>query len=77
MQPFPKNVTDEQREKIERAAQVVLDARAQFPEATLADLYDPDAMPPELLKAHRDLDVAVGVLRAKIQNGLGKIRIFV
>ncbi len=59
MQPFPKNVTDEQREKIERAAQVVLDARAQFPEATLADLYDPDAMPPELLKAHRDLDSAV------------------
>ena len=57
--PFPKNITDKQREKVEQAAQAVLDARAQFAEATLADLYDPDAMPPELLKAHRDLDAAV------------------
>jgi hypothetical protein len=57
--PFPQNASDKQREKVERAAQSVLDARAQFPEATLADLYDPDAMPPEILKAHRDLDSAV------------------
>ena len=57
--PFPLNPGDRQREKVERAAQAVLDARAQFPEATLADLYDPDAMPQELLKAHRDLDSAV------------------
>ncbi len=57
--PFPQNASDKQREKVERAAQVVLDARAQFPEATLADLYAPDAMLPELLKAHRDLDSAV------------------
>jgi hypothetical protein len=57
--PFPKDPTDKQREKVERAAQAVLDARAQFPEATLADLYDPDAMPPELLRAHRELDNAV------------------
>lgn len=57
--PFPLNPNDKQREKVERAAQAVLDARAQFPEATLADLYDPDAMPQELLKAHRELDSAV------------------
>jgi hypothetical protein len=37
----------------------VLDARAQFPESSLADLYDPLAMPPALLKAHQKLDAAV------------------
>jgi hypothetical protein len=37
----------------------VLDARAQFPESTLADLYDPVAMPPALAKAHAVLDLAV------------------
>ena len=44
---------------IEAAAQAVLDARAQFPGATLADLYDPLTMPPALLKAHQKLDAAV------------------
>lgn len=57
--PFPQNTTDRQREMVERAAKAVLDARTHFPEATLADLYDPNAMPQELLKAHRDLDSAV------------------
>jgi hypothetical protein len=55
--------TDAQRAAIEAAAQGVLDARAQFPGATLADLYDPLAdplaMPPPLLQAHRRLDAAV------------------
>jgi len=37
----------------------VLDTRAQFPGATLADLYDPLSMPPALLKAHHKLDAAV------------------
>ena len=37
----------------------MLDARATFPDATLADLYDPLTMPPTLLKAHQKLDVAV------------------
>lgn len=37
----------------------MLDARAQFPESSLADLYDPLAMPPALLKAHQKLDAAV------------------
>ncbi len=44
---------------IETAAQAVLDARAQFPGSSLADLYDPLTMPPLLLKAHQKLDAAV------------------
>jgi len=44
---------------IETAAQTVLDARAQFPGSSLADLYDPLTMPPLLLKAHQKLDAAV------------------
>ena len=44
---------------VEAAAQAVLDARKQFPDATLADLYDPLSMPPELVKAHTSLDRAV------------------
>ena len=47
------------RVAIEHAAQAVLDARAAFPESTLADLYDPLSMPPVLVKAHQALDRAV------------------
>lgn len=57
--PFPKEPTDRQRERVERAAQGILDARAKFPNATLADLYDPLTMPKELLDAHRTNDEAV------------------
>jgi len=56
--PWP-TPTDKQRSSIEAAAQALLDARAQFPGSTLADLYDPLAMPPELVKAHAELDKAV------------------
>ncbi|MDR3055395.1 MAG: N-6 DNA methylase [Zoogloeaceae bacterium] len=57
---FPwADVTDDQKKKIETAAQGVLDARAKFPESSLADLYDPRTMPPELLQAHQALDKAV------------------
>jgi len=55
--PWPK-VTNEQKATIEKLAQGVLDARAKF-SSSLADLYDPLAMPPDLLKAHRELDKAV------------------
>jgi hypothetical protein len=44
---------------VETAAQAVLDTRKAFPDATLADLYDPLAMPPVLVKAHAELDRAV------------------
>jgi len=47
------------RQAVEKAAQGVLDARAQFPTASLADLYDPLTMPPALVKAHQALDKAV------------------
>jgi very-short-patch-repair endonuclease len=45
--------------RVEAAAQAVLDARAQFPQSSLADLYDPLTMPPVLVKAHQALDRAV------------------
>jgi hypothetical protein len=48
-----------QQQKIEAAAQGVLDARAEFSGASLADLYDPLTMPPALVKAHHKLDAAV------------------
>ncbi len=56
--PWP-TPTDKQRTSIETAAQVVLDARAAHPGASLADLYDPLTMPPDLVKAHQKLDAVV------------------
>ena len=56
--PWPE-VNEDQREKIEQTAQGILDARALYPDSSLADLYDPLTMPPELRKAHRDNDRAV------------------
>ena len=57
--PWPLHPTDKQIQAIEAAAQGVLDARAQFPNSSLADLYDPLTMPPALVKAHNALDRAV------------------
>lgn len=53
--PWPE-ATDEQCAEIVQAAQRILDARQQYPDSSLADLYDPTLMPHELLKAHRDND---------------------
>ena len=54
---FPWPEADEAlRAAVEEKAQAILDARAQFPGASLADLYDPLAMPPALRKAHAALD---------------------
>ena len=50
---------------MERAAQVVLDARAKYPGATLADLYDPLSMPQELSKVHQVLDRSVDAAYGK------------
>jgi hypothetical protein len=62
--PWP-TPTEAQRQKIEATAQAILDARAAHPGATLADLYDPLAMPPNLVAAHqandRAVDAAYGV----------------
>jgi hypothetical protein len=57
--PWPESPSEKQKAQIEQVAQAVLDARAQFPESSLADLYDPLTMPPVLLKAHQELDKAV------------------
>ena len=56
--PWPEP-TDEEKEKIGKTAQGILDARALYPDSSLADLYDPVLMPAELLKAHRQNDAAV------------------
>jgi hypothetical protein len=57
--PFPENVNEKQKQKVEIAAQAVLDTRAKYPDSSLADLYDPLTMPPDLVKAHQILDKAV------------------
>ena len=56
--PWP-TPTDEQKVKIEQTAQAILDARALYPNSSLADLYDELTMPPELRKAHQNNDRAV------------------
>lgn len=56
--PWP-TPTPEQKAKIEQTAQAILDARALYPDSSLADLYDEVAMPPELRKAHQNNDRAV------------------
>lgn len=53
------NPTPEQKAKIEQTAQAILDARAKYPDCSLADLYDELTMPPELRKAHHENDFAV------------------
>ena len=56
--PWP-NVDDKQKEKISQTAQAILDARANYSDASLADIYDSLTMPADLLKAHKANDKAV------------------
>ncbi len=56
--PWPE-LTDKQKVQIGQTAQAILNARALYPDASLADLYDETTMPPELRKAHRQNDRAV------------------
>ena len=56
--PWP-TPTDAQKAKIEQTAQAILDARALYPDSSLADLYDELIMSPELRKAHQNNDRAV------------------
>ena len=56
--PWP-TPTDAQKAKLEETAQAILDARALYPDCSLADLYDEVTMPPELRKAHQQNDKAV------------------
>ena len=74
--PWP-DATPAQRAQVEALAQAVLDARALPKNATssLADLYDPDSMPAELHRAHRDLDQAVDRLYRKAAFGSDRERV--
>ena len=64
--PFPWPILTPTTEKqIAKLAQAVLDARANYPDSTLADLYDSAAMPADLRKAHQALDSAVDKLYRK------------
>jgi hypothetical protein len=63
--PWPQEASDKQQHAVSNAAQAVLDARAAFPESSLADLYDPLSMPPILVKAHQTLDKAVDACYGK------------
>jgi len=57
--PWPKEPSGKQVAAVEAAAQGVLDSRAKYPDSSLADLYDPLTMPPDLVKAHQALDKTV------------------
>ncbi len=74
--PWPQLAADDAGNKtraaIESAAQGVLDARARFPDATLADLYDPLTMPPALVKAHQQLDRAVDAAYLAAEKAAGR-----
>ncbi len=70
--PWPDISDEKHRAAIETAAQGVLDARAQFPEATMADLYDPLTMPPALVKAHAALDKAVDAAYIAAEKAAGR-----
>jgi hypothetical protein len=59
--PWP-GATPAQKQKIELLGQAILDARASYPDSTLADLYDPNTMPSDLRRAHKALDGAVDKL---------------
>ena len=69
---FPMPPEGSNLSKLEPLAQAVLDARATHPNATLADLYDPDLMPPNLRRAHQTLDRAVDRLYRR--NGFASER---
>ncbi len=59
--PWPENVSEEKKKKVKECAEYLLTIRTTFPHSSLADLYDPNTMPPELVEAHNNLDRAVDV----------------
>jgi hypothetical protein len=63
--PWPESPTEKQTKLVEEKAQGVLETRKEFPESSLADMYDPIAMPPKLVKAHKELDKAVDACYSK------------
>ena len=69
---FPMPPANADVSKLKSLAKAVLDARAAYPDATLADLYDPDLMPPVLRRAHQAIDRAVDRLYRR--NGFASER---
>lgn len=57
--PWPENPTEKQKEAVEKSAQKVLGIRSNYLDSSLSDLYNPLTMPPDLVKAHNELDKAV------------------
>ncbi|HBC86185.1 MAG TPA: SAM-dependent methyltransferase [Lentisphaeria bacterium] len=57
--PWPDKPSEKNMKLVERSAQRILDVRKEFPDSSLAELYDPLSMPPALIKAHKELDKAV------------------
>ena len=70
--PWPEIGDEKFCTGIESTAQEVLDARARFPDSTLADLYDPLTMPPALVKAHAALDKAVDAAYVAAEKAAGR-----
>ena len=70
--PMPPNGADLSR--LEALAQAVLDARATYADATLAELYDPDLMPPNLRRAHQAIDHAVDRLYRRTSRNIARVR---
>ena len=60
--PWPEDISSKQKEQIEKAIQKILDVRIQFADSSLAVLYDPEKMPPALVKAHIGLDKSVDLV---------------
>ena len=73
--PLPPGFADADTTALDPLAQAVLDARAAHAGATLADLYDPDLMPPNLRKAHHALDRAVDRLYRRQRFGAERERV--
>jgi type I restriction-modification system DNA methylase subunit len=63
--PWPQNVSEEKKKKVEECAEYLLTIRTTFPHSSLADLYDPNTMPPDLVEAHNNLDRAVDACYGK------------
>lgn len=63
--PWPLDPSEKQKAAIETAVQAILDARAAHPDSSLADLYDPLSMPPNLTRAHQQLDKAIDAAYGK------------
>ncbi len=73
--PFPLFYTDERKRQVELTAQKILDARANYPNASCADLYDEVSMPYDLRKAHEANDLAVFNLYGRLKPDMDELTI--